>query len=646
MALANRSDEVTMQPLNSHKQPVKVSVRWAILPVVAAILSACGGGSAPESTTLNAAAATTTVALEVSAAELPIEAASDVAQPTFHLAPVLLAEPGDVDVLNSNASANQQPQVQSISAALDAVQTRGLTVQTIQDSQRMRALSAAGAEGMAKPLAASTAISTYTPAQIRAAYGLPALPVVSSASAIKTLTAAQAAQLGAGQTIYIVNAMHNPNVAAELSAFNQKFGLPSCAVKTVAVGTALPLAAAAVADGCTLNTVYSTPSGAISANAPAYNAGWATEIALDVQWAHATAPLARIVLIEAPDASSNSLLNAVKLANAMGPGVVSMSFGGAEGNWTASVDGTFAATGMSYLAATGDSGAAVSWPAVSPNVLAVGGTSLSYSGSGARAEVAWARTGGGVSAFTPTPAYQAVKIVPGAVALARRSVADVAFNADPSTGQFVAVMAPGASVVSWVSAGGTSLSTPQWAGLVAIANGLRAQTGKAKLGLTQSALYGQIGAVPGSYAAAFADITKGSHGSCASCTARAGYDQLTGLGTPNVSALLTALSGASTTTAAPVAAPKLQAPVITTTPLTGLAGKPLSGSFSVADPAGYAMSVSITGVPAGMKLSLSGTTVTISWASPATGKYTLNVTAQSSAGLASQATLPVTINAK
>ena len=507
---------------------------------------------------------------------------------------------------------------------------------------------------MAQPLAASTAVSTYTPAQIRAAYGLPALPALLSASAIKSLSAAQAAQLGAGQTIYIVDAMHDPNVAAELSAFNAKFGLPTCTAKTLTVGTALPLAAAPLADGCTLITAYNTANGTLSASAPPYDAGWATEIALDVQWAHATAPLARIVLIEAPDASLNSLLGAVKLANAMGPGVVSMSFGSNEGSWTASVDGAFSGTGMSYLAATGDSGVAVSWPAVSARVLAVGGTSLRYSGSGARSEVSWSKTGGGMSAYTATPAYQSVATLPGAVALARRSVADVAFNADPSTGQFVAVIAKGSSVVNWVSAGGTSLSAPQWAGLVAVANALRTQAGKGVLGQPHAALYNQIAAVPGSYAAVFADITSGSHGTCAACTARAGYDQLTGLGTPNASALWTALSGASVTapvvtpapTPAPAPASKLQAPVITTTALTGVASKALAGSLSVSDPAGYALSISISGVPSGMRLSVSGQTLLINWASPVTGKYTLSVTAQNSAGQSSQATMPITINAK
>jgi hypothetical protein len=93
------------------------------------------------------------------------------------------------------------------------------------------------------------------------------------------LTAAQAAQLGAGQTIYIVDAYHDPNVAAELAAFNQKFGLPGCTAKTLAATSTLPLAAPAT-NACELVLAYNTASGTLTGTAPAYNSGWATEITL------------------------------------------------------------------------------------------------------------------------------------------------------------------------------------------------------------------------------------------------------------------------------------------------------------------------------------------------------------------------------
>ena len=198
----------------------------------------------------------------------------------------------------------------------------------------------------------------YTPAQIRAAYRLPTLPALNS-----VLTASMAAPGGAGQTIYIVDAYHHPNAVADLAKFNQKFGLPTC-TQAAAPTSAARLAAPAANAGCTVMVVYSGTGGTVSRQAPAYDAGWASEIALDVQWAHATAPYARIVLIEAPNASVAALSDAVKLANTLGPGVVSMSFGAIEGSWVGSANAVFQGTGMTYLAATGDSGYAVSWPAV------------------------------------------------------------------------------------------------------------------------------------------------------------------------------------------------------------------------------------------------------------------------------------------
>jgi subtilase family serine protease len=595
-------------------------------------LAGCGGGSGAD-----AAPDAATFSTTVEAAALPDDAGAELAQPTFHVAPVLLAEPADTDAGDNAASALAAPHAQDVSADEVALGTERMTVQALQARTRARALSTSG--GSVAPAAATATAVTYTPAQIRAAYALPALP-----AANLTPTALQAAQQGAGQTIYIVDAMHDPNVAAELAAFNSKFGLPACTVKTIATSTALPLAAAKAADGCTLSVVYSTPSGGMTTTTPAYDASWATEIALDVQWAHATAPRARIVLIETADASLNSLLGGIKLANAIGPGAVSMSFGGNEGNWTAQVDAAFAGTGMTYLAATGDSGSGVSWPAVSTRVLAVGGTTLTYRGTSARSETAWSLGGGGISGYTATPSYQSNQ-VPGLGTLARRAVADVAFNANPYSGQYVAVKPQGSSAINWISAGGTSLSTPQWAGLVAVANALRAQSSKTVLGAPHAALYTQIAQAPGTYSASFADVTTGANGSCSTCAAKTGYDVPTGLGTPNASALLTALGSATATTPTTtqtVASP----PVITAPAVTGIAGKALTGTVTVASPSGAAVAVQISGIPSGMKFSASGQSLVMNWAKPVTGKYNLSITAKDSAGLTTSVTWSVTINAK
>lgn len=593
-------------------------------------LAGCGGGSpepgTPESNDARVASGTTTLA--VGPAMLPADTGAQVVRPSFHVAPVLLDEPDHGDADGRSASAGRGPHLQSVPDAQAGLDTRGLTLQRLEASRRARALAAGGvAAGGASPLAGSTTVAAYTPAQIRAAYGLPGLPAPGS-----SLSAAQKAALGAGQTIYIVDALHDPNVAAELAAFNQRFGLPACTRKSLAPNAPLPLADPSAAS-CDLVVAYVDARGAITSTAPSYDEGWATEIALDVQWAHATAPLARIVLIEAPDASVNSLLGAVRLANAMGPGVVSMSFGSNEGNWTESADAAFSGAGMSYLAATGDSGAGVSWPSVSARVLAVGGTTLSWGGSGtAREETAWSGTGGGTSAFVATPAYQTAA-VPGLGTQARRTVADVAFNADPATGQYTAVMPRAGGDARWLSVGGTSLATPQWAGLLAVANALRAASARPVLAAPHEALYAQVSAYAGADAGAFLDIVQGVHGPCGTCSAGPGYDPLTGLGTPRVSALLSQLTGVQ----APP--PASTAPSVSAATVTGQAGTALSYAMGVS--AQHPVSFSLRDAPAGMAISAAGV---VSWAAPVAGSWNVTVTATDTAtGQTGTGVLGVTI---
>ncbi len=581
--------------------------RWALLSAIPLVVMGCGGSADTEGAS---DVATTITTLQVSADVLPPEVEGMWAQPTFHIAPVVLEAPDDMDAQDANHSARSAPKSQQVPEMFKALSTRRLTPSSLEEVQQRSAnTSLAMPKAVAAaPLAGTGAVTTYSVAQVRAAYGFGALPAVGAKP-----SGVQAAQLGAGQTVYVVGAKHNPNVAAELASFNQKFGLPACAAKVLPVTTGLPLAAASPAVGCELWVAYSTASGGISAVAPAYDAGWATEIALDVQWVHAIAPLARIVLVEAPDASVNSLLGAIRLANSMGPGVVSMSFGAQEGAWTASVDSAFAAAGMTYLAATGDSGAGVNWPSVSSNVIAVGGTTLTYSGSGSRSEVSWSGTGGGTSGFVAVPAYQKSS-VPGTGSLVRRTVADVAMNADPATGQYVAVMQPGSSAVQWISAGGTSLAAPMWAGLVAVANAGRQQTALPLMAGGHALLYGQIGAVASNYASSFADIRLGSHGVCSTCSAGPGYDQLTGLGTPNASTLVNLLAG--------VAAPA-PAPVVTPATISGTVGTALTFTASVNAPNPVALSLS--GAPTGMSISAAGV---VSWPAPVAGAYAVTVVAK------------------
>lgn len=588
------------------------------LPCLLIGLTGCGAGSGAQGTSV--ATGTTSYSVQISGAAPG--AGALFAEPAFHAAPVIL-DPPDFAAADS---AIAEPHRQNVSAELAALSTRHLTVQAL-DRARREGIADAAAPGAASPMAAGASVVTYNPSQFRAAYGYPALTAPGTA-----LTAAQAAQLGAGQTIYIIDAYDDPNAAAELSAFNQSFGLTSCSSKSIPAQAPLPLSPASTT-GCSLSVVYATPAGGMTATQPAFNSMWATESALDVQWAHATAPLARIILIETADASLASFSGAISLANRMGPGVVSMSWGATEGGYTAAYESFFSAPNMTYVAAAGDSGAGVSWPAVSPHVIAVGGTTLTWNGSGTRSEVVWGGTGGGISQFTPAPSYQSGSLQ-GPLAGSFRAVSDVALNADPATGEYVAVMLPGNTTVNWLSVGGTSLGSPQWAATLAIANALRAQLQLPLVGIPHFLLYTQIGANSGTYSNAFLDITQGADGSCTTCSATAGYDLPTGLGTPNASVLFAALTDSLTP-------PDNSAPILSSESIAATVGQSLS--FTVTVSAAHPVTYLLSGAPAGMTISKGGS---VSWPSPLAGTYPVQITAQDSAnGLVGQGTYTVTVSA-
>lgn len=568
---------------------------WLAL-FVALALAACGGGGGSSNTSPDSSALSplSTVTLELNLLQLPQAVAAHQARPMGLEADVLHGAPSSV-ALDGNAQL--------------------------------------------APMTSQGEYATYTPAQVRIAYGMPPLPNFEAA-----LSPAQSASMGAGQTVYLITAFHDANIAQELAAFNSRFGLPPCSIRRLGPTQALPLPAAS-ASGCELLVAANTSAGGFSATLPDYAVAWAHETALDVQWAHATAPLSRLVLIEAQDGSLSSLLGAIKLANAMGPGVVSMSFGCPEGSWTGTVDSLFANDTMSYVAATGDKGPEVAWPAVSPRVLAVGGTTLRTADSTARSESSWASTGGGFSSYTPAPAYQSAAI-PGLAGQAWRGVADVAFNADPDTGQYVARIEPGATAPTWSSAGGTSLATVQWAGLLAVANAQRALAGKPALGAPHAALYGQVATVPGQYGQAFSDITSGRNGDCASCAAFPGYDTLTGLGTPRVEALLALLSQTEANPAGQAAlapAANLGGTAISADVFIGTSGKAFAGSIAFSDPLASRLTVTIAGVPKGVEWAVRGKAVEAQWSNPRPGIYPLVVSTRNDLGQTTQAQVALTV---
>jgi subtilase family serine protease len=349
-------------------------------------------------------------------------------------------------------------------------------------------------------------LTVFTPAMIRHAYGFDQISFTAHGTTV--------AGDGSGQTIAIVDAYDDPKIASDLSTFDRTFGLPD------------PVFTKA------------TPQGT-----PAADHGWASEIALDVEWSHAIAPGAKILLVEAASSSVSDLLVAVDYARKY-PGVsaVSMSFGGGEWSGERTYDSFFTTPaghgGVTFVASSGDNGAAwgPEWPSTSPNVLAVGGTSLNTASNGTYVgETAWNGSGGGNSAFESRPAYQT-----GFQTSTRRSTPDVAYNADPSTGVYTYDSFNGA----WFQVGGTSAGAPQWAALVAIANQGRALAGKSALDGPSQTMYALYKMTQPSYAADYHDIVAGSNG----YSAHTGYDLVTGLGSPKASAVvnqLTLVSGSS-----------------------------------------------------------------------------------------------------
>ena len=601
----------------------------ALSLVLLAALAACGGGAgtdqaAPAEAAAPAASdAARSASDNASGGSLAIALATTEVLPAYHMAPALLDEPDQADVGGTNNSARTAAKTFEVDAAAADLDTARLSRQALVQriAERSKARAAAASDDTATPQATAIVGAVHTPAQIRAAYGLPALPAAGAA-----ISPAVAATLGAGQTIYLIDAYHDATALSDLNAFSTRFGLPTCTNVAIPATAALPLAKPP--SSCTLSTVYATTTGTMTSVAPAYNGTWATESKLDVQWAHAIAPLARLVLIEMPSSMSNATLGANTLAGKMGAGVVSMSFGSAEPGWAPSTDSYFKGAGMTYVAAAGDAGTQVLWPAVSPNVVAVGGTSLNWSGSGTRYEAAWARSGGGLSAYEALPAWQSGVTPAGGSALVRRAVPDVAFNANPLTGQYVALTLPGAALV-WGAYGGTSLATPQWAGVIAVANAMRVANSKTVLGDIHALLYKSIAAVPGTYASLLGDVVDGTNGTCATCRAGVGYDLATGWGTPNATQFLQTLTGVSTTESA-----TSPAPVVPGGSLLGKVGSALSQTLNVTAPSGTTTRYALAGAPSGLAVDATGT---LKWAAPVAGSFTFTATATTAAGKSASA---------
>jgi subtilase family serine protease len=433
-----------------------------------------------------------------------------------------------------------------------------------------------------RPFDAASNLGPYSPAQIRHAYGVDLLLAT-----------------GSGQKIGIVDAYGDTSIQTDLNNFCSYYGIAST----------------------TVQILY--PQGKPRSG----NSGWALETALDVEWAHAIAPNATIILSVAKSASLSDLLGAVDAAVAAGATVISMSWGAQESSGVTAYDSHFLVPGVTFVASSGDSaeltGDQVEWPASSPYVVGVGGTTLYLDASGNRSvpaglsssETAWSDSGGGLSSVYGPPSYQT-----GWQGLGKRCVPDVSYVADPNTGVGVAY---GRYLYE---VGGTSVGAPQWAALIALANSVR--TSGAVGG--NADIYSVAGTAPTINSANFFDITSGSDGSDTDDLAGTGYDLVTGLGSPVAVGLVNAL------------APQTPDFSVSVTPSsqTVTPGNSASYTITVASLGGFSgtVNLSASGLPSGASASFSpasvsgsgspSLTVTTSTTTPA-GTYTVTITGTS-----------------
>lgn len=423
---------------------------------------------------------------------------------------------------------------------------------------------------------------------------------------------------GQGKTVAIIDSFGSDTIRNDLFVFSTEFGLPvPCGANTTSPSTPAGNCAAGVSPRFDILNVQGSPP----ASPPPPNNGtgqeahnlWALEVSLDVEWVHATAPLANILLVTTPTAETLGVQGLQQMMNAEQyvidhhlADVISQSFGTGEGAFASSspidslrqsfVDAQ--ANHITVFASSGDGGTtnnvkepdknpgvipypSVGWPASDPLVTAVGGTYLCtdattgtsvdsvsppgncQSSPGSR-EVGWVDSGGGYSILYSRPAFQntlpAGSTFVGSSAGApgpntnMRGVPDIAYQASARTGTLVYMTEPATTSsgtgcgganpcdIGWYVVGGTSCGSPQWAGLLALAD----QVAGRDLGYINPSLY-QIANNPALYASDFYDVTTGNNqtSSIPGYSASQGWDAVTGLGSPNVANLIPDLIAAT-----------------------------------------------------------------------------------------------------
>ncbi len=298
---------------------------------------------------------------------------------------------------------------------------------------------------------------------------------------------------GGSQVIAIVDAFDYPTAENDLNVFSSTLGLPQCTT----------------ANPC-FQKVYA------SGSKPRANCGWAQEAALDIEWAHAMAPKAKIVLVEAASNSFTNLLAAVDVATSIvtasgGKGEVSMSWGGSEFSGETSYDNHFVNSNVVYFGSSGDTGGVTIYPSASPYVVAAGGTTINRDRQGNfTSETGWSGSGGGPSKYEAKLGYQS------GLAGTKRSIPDFSFDSDPNSGVSVYDSTRCQGMSGWLVFGGTSVASPALAGIVNRA-GHFSNGSVAEL----TTIYAGLGS------SNFRDITSGQAGNF---SAAPGWDFVTGVG--------------------------------------------------------------------------------------------------------------------
>jgi len=292
---------------------------------------------------------------------------------------------------------------------------------------------------------------------------------------------------GSGKTIAIVDAYDDPSAESDLATFSSTFGLPACTT----------------ANGCFRKVDQNGGT-----RYPRSDPGWSLEISLDIQWAHAIAPGAQILLVEASSNSFANLFAAEDYAKTHAQ-YVSNSWGGSEWSGESAYDSHFVQPGVSFFVSAGDAGLPAEYPSSSPNVLSIGGTTLHFSGSAFTDETAWSSGGGGCSAYeTATPAQSAFGEYAQAACGGTRATPDLSLDADPASGVSVYDSVRYQGQRGWFTVGGTSASSPMVAARSAILGTV----------VNSSTVYGST--------ITYRDITQGSNG--ALCLS--GFDLCSGRG--------------------------------------------------------------------------------------------------------------------